>query len=142
MVTTHDKETIDPNKYVPAPWEEWIGFDLDGTLAKYDQFRGDEHIGDPIKKTVDLAIRFRDSGFKIKIVTARVSSDRSTNTITQQVRAIKKWCADNLGFIPEVTAEKDYMMMALFDDRAIRVERNEGEYTLPIEVHYMLEDID
>ena len=34
--------------------EKWIGFDLDGTLAEYDGWKGIEHIGKPIKPMCDL----------------------------------------------------------------------------------------
>ena len=27
----------------------WYGFDLDGTLAKYDGWKGIDHIGEPVK---------------------------------------------------------------------------------------------
>jgi len=32
----------------------WYGFDLDGTLAKYDKWEGIDHIGEPVKPMVDL----------------------------------------------------------------------------------------
>ena len=35
--------------------EGWIGFDLDGTLAKYDGWQGLDHIGEPIEAIVRLA---------------------------------------------------------------------------------------
>lgn len=31
----------------------WIGVDLDGTLAHYDHWRGETHIGPPIAPMVD-----------------------------------------------------------------------------------------
>jgi len=33
--------------------DQWIGVDLDGTLAKYGEWRGVEHIGEPIPPMVD-----------------------------------------------------------------------------------------
>ena len=39
---------------------------------------------------------------------------------------IRAWCAVNLGFIPEITHQKDYLMLALFDDRVVQVEPNTG----------------
>ena len=32
--------------------EEWVGFDLDGTLAKYDGWKGIDHIGEPVESVV------------------------------------------------------------------------------------------
>lgn len=53
--------------------EGWIGFDLDGTLAKYDGWQGLDHIGEPIEAMVRLAKKFHAEGKRIKILTARVA---------------------------------------------------------------------
>lgn len=50
----------------------WYGFDLDGTLAKYDGWKGFDHIGEPVKPMVDLIKRMHDEGKVVKILTARV----------------------------------------------------------------------
>lgn len=39
---------------------------------------------------------------------------------------IVDWCANHLGFIPEITHEKDHLMLMLFDDRVKQVVPNEG----------------
>lgn len=39
----------------------WIGVDLDGTLAKYDQWRGVQHIGDPVPLMVDRAVQVEEN---------------------------------------------------------------------------------
>lgn len=51
----------------------WYGFDLDGTLAKYDGWKGIDHIGEPVKPMVDLIKRMHDEGKVVKIMTARVA---------------------------------------------------------------------
>lgn len=51
----------------------WYGFDLDGTLAKYDGWRGIDHIGEPVKPMVDLIKRMHDEDKVVKIMTARVA---------------------------------------------------------------------
>ena len=43
-------------KYVDKS-KAWIGTDLDGTLAKYDGWKGWQHIGDPIPKMVERESR-------------------------------------------------------------------------------------
>lgn len=53
--------------------EGWVGFDLDGTLAKYDKWEGIDHIGEPIKPMVELIKRMHDEGKVVKIMTARVA---------------------------------------------------------------------
>ena len=39
-----------------AEHEHWHGFDLDGTLAKDDGWKGKDYIGDPIEKTREAKI--------------------------------------------------------------------------------------
>ena len=53
--------------------EEWVGFDLDGTLAKYDGWNGIDHIGEPVESVVLVAKLLHWLGKKIKILTARVA---------------------------------------------------------------------
>ena len=53
--------------------EGWYGFDLDGTLAKYDGWKGLDNIGEPIKPMVDLVKQMHAEGKVVKILTARVA---------------------------------------------------------------------
>ena len=111
--------------------EEWIGFDLDGTLAKYDGWKGVEHIGEPVTTMVVLAKLLRWLGKKIKILTARVAPRDDGEGGEKARRRVEQWCKDNLGFVPEITHEKDSSMIALFDDRAVAVEQNTGKIMGP-----------
>ena len=56
-----------------AEGKGWYGFDLDGTLAKYDGWKGIDHIGEPVKPMVELMKRMHDEGKVVKIMTARVT---------------------------------------------------------------------
>ena len=134
----------------------WYGFDLDGTLAKYDGWKGIDHIGEPVEPMVDLIRKMHDEGKIVKILTARVAPRedieiRPNPYPTDQAvydavgrdneeryrdiyRApkwiaryfISDWCLKNLGFLPEITHEKDYLMLELYDDRVKQVVPNEG----------------
>ena len=42
--------------------EKWTGFDLDGTLAEYDGWKGIEHVGKPIKPMCDLIKKLHSDG--------------------------------------------------------------------------------
>ena len=100
----------------------WVGFDLDGTLAQYDEWKGIHHIGEPIEPIVNIAKNMIKRGdFEVKIFTARVCDG-------QQVTAefIKDWTEkQGLGRL-EVTNAKDMNMVACFDDRSIQVMPNQG----------------
>lgn len=129
----------------------WWGFDLDGTLAKYDGWRGVDHVGEPVKPMVDLVKRMYDEGEAVKIMTARVAPRSAPekplpnpylanhwtvaepDVQTWTLRAewgprefIQEWCYRNLGFVPEIVHEKDHLMLGLFDDRVTQVEPNTG----------------
>ena len=134
----------------------WYGFDLDGTLAKYDKWDGIGHIGEPVEPMVDLIRKMHDEGKVVKILTARVAPRsnieiRSNPYPTDQAvydaigrdneeryrdiyRApkwtarefVSDWCLKNLGFIPEIVYQKDHLMLELYDDRVKQVVPNEG----------------
>lgn len=110
--------------------EGWIGVDLDGTLAEYDSWRGETHIGKPIPLMVERVRRWIAAGQKVKIVTARVSTgdgDRAQSTIAEIRGAIEKWCWHHIGAKLEVTCCKDFAMIQLWDDRCVQVMPNTGQ---------------
>lgn len=100
--------------------EEWIGVDLDGTLAKYTGWKGAAKIGEPIPAMVKRIRRWVGHGKKVKLFTARADDEKSVN-------AIKKWLKDHELPDLEVTNLKDQHMTELWDDRAVAVEKNTGK---------------
>lgn len=106
----------------------WVGFDLDGTLAVYDGWKGIDHIGKPIAPVVAYANSLRAEGIEIRIVTARCQEGDVA------FGPIVKWCEEvfgkdcNIG----ITDRKDFNMVALVDDRAITVEKNTGKFLTPV----------
>lgn len=136
--------------------KKWIAVDLDGTLAHSESGHGIDTIGAPIEPMVERVKRWVAGGADVRIFTARAWSPqpricgfRGPNVISacrttdprvsslcpacvriQQIEMIEIWCADNLGFILPITCEKDPSMGELWDDRAVAVERNTGDYKL------------
>jgi len=111
--------------------EPWIGVDLDGTLATIDKWIGPNHIGDPIIPMVRRVKEMHAQGIRIKIFTARVSPtfQRAVGLMEGRciIPKIKVWCEQHLGFIPEITSEKDHLMVELWDDISlVNIERNTG----------------
>ena len=109
--------------------EKWYGFDIDGTIADNSAHTfGMGKIGKPVKPMCDLMKKLHAQGRCVKIFTARLSDVGSDPSSQQAVKEhIWKWCDENLGFRPEITDRKDYMMECLYDDRAKQVVRNTGE---------------
>jgi hypothetical protein len=102
----------------------WIGVDLDGTLAKYDHWRGSAHIGEPILPIVNLVKNWVAEGREVRIYTARVSGSPEEVAVAQPV--IEAWAEEVIGTRLAVTCKKDYGMIFCVDDRAKQVIPNTG----------------
>jgi hypothetical protein len=102
----------------------WVGVDLDGTLAEYHGWQGAGHIGDPIPEMMKKVKKWLADGNEVKIFTARVSSKNPDRE--EAMEAIKKWSRIYIGRELDITAEKDYGMIELWDDRCIQVVPNTG----------------
>lgn len=106
------------------PWRRgWRGVDLDATLAFYDHWRGDEHIGAPIEPMVQLVKGWLRDGWDVRIFTARVCDPTTSGHNTN---LINKWSLANVGRQLPVTNRKDWLMVDMWDDRCVPVEANTG----------------
>ena len=102
----------------------WIGVDLDGTLAQYDEWEGPGHIGEVIEP---MAIRVRAwmaAHRRVKIMTARAATEMNIPPIQEWL--IKNEFVWECGSPLEITDKKDYQMIQLWDDRAVEVIHNTG----------------
>uniref|UniRef100_A0A6M3LPU0 Polynucleotide kinase n=1 Tax=viral metagenome TaxID=1070528 RepID=A0A6M3LPU0_9ZZZZ len=97
----------------------WIGVDLDGTLAEYHRWVAANHIGEPIPKMMARVKEWLAEGKRIKIFTARAG-------IPEQTAPIGPWLKKHGLPDLEITNVKDFKMIALWDDRCVRVEPNTG----------------
>jgi len=106
----------------------WWAVDLDGTLAFYDGYKG-EVIGAPIPKMIDRVKRWISKGRTVKIMTARVGKhpDSTEDDVSRIRKMIEDWTEEHIGTRLEVTNEKDYKMIELWDDRCVQVIPNTGE---------------
>lgn len=102
----------------------WIGVDLDGTLAEYDEWSGPEHIGDPVEKMAERVRAWMAAGRRVKIMTARAS--REENIIPIQNWLLQHGFVWEGGVPLEITNVKDFQMIQLWDDRAVQVIPNTG----------------
>ena len=100
----------------------WIGVDLDGTLARYDGWVGPEYIGKPIAPMVARILTWLGCGIEVRIVTAR-----AYRADPAEISLIQDWTEEHIGHRLAVTCTKDYGMIQLWDDRAVRVVENTGE---------------
>lgn len=103
----------------------WIGVDLDATLAQFDRWRGECHIGEPVESMVALVKAYLAKDIEVRIFTARVG-DKDLAERHDIEEAIGDWCEKHIGKRLRVTAEKDLRMIVLYDDRCIQVEPNTG----------------
>lgn len=108
----------------------WIGVDLDGTLAEYNGWIDELHIGAPIPRMITLVKEWIKDGKEVRIFTARVcdtpDSENKVRDVDLVRKVIQNWCEEHIGVRLPVTNVKDYGMIELWDDRAVRVVKNEG----------------
>lgn len=103
----------------------WIGVDLDGTLAHYDGWKGEAHVGEPIPAMVERVKGWLAAGREVRIFTARAGCP---SDMLEAVEApIKAWCVEHLGQELPITNVKDFGMVELWDDRCVQVVPNTGE---------------
>ena len=105
----------------------WIGVDLDGTLAHYDGWRGESHIGEPKTKMVQRIQAWLETGQEVRIFTARVAPPLSPEEQSIVAGFIERWCMLHIGMPLPVTCVKDRSCVQIWDDRAVRVVANTGE---------------
>lgn len=99
----------------------WIGVDLDGTLALHAGWAGPRHIGAPVPAMLARVCRWLDAGHRVKIMTARASNPAC-------IPPVRAWLVRvGLPHDLEITCTKDFLMIELWDDRAIQVCANRGE---------------
>jgi hypothetical protein len=122
----------------------WIGVDLDGTIAKYDGWKGPAHIGDPIPAMVERVRAWLAAGAEVRVMTARMSTG-SRHERDAVAAAIAAWTLKHIGVELEATCVKDYAMIELWDDRAVGVEPNTGrtlaEVAMAKGAHSAMEDV-
>lgn len=118
-------------------WEkmpEWIGVDLDGTLADFSEgWQGMDHIGKPLWPMVNRVKGWLAEGMLVKILTARANTAAA-------IPPIKKWLVEEAG-LPEleVTNVKGHHMKELWDDRCRQMVPNTGEPVISDSMQELLE---
>lgn len=106
-------------RYPKYPRKGWIGVDLDGTLAASGPTLDYLGIGEPVPHMLHRVQHWLRTGRTVKIFTSRAKEPL-------EIRQIHKWCERHGLPALEVTCEKDHAMIALWDDRAVGVVRNQG----------------
>ncbi len=115
----------------------WIAVDLDGTLAEYGGWVGETHIGEPVPAMALRVRKWLAEGREVRIFTARVYDgvtivgDKARLSADDIRAAIQDWTEKHFGVRLPVTNVKDFGMVELWDDRAVRVKANEGEPCCP-----------
>lgn len=109
--------------------DKWLAVDLDGTLAAYNGWSGEDHIGDivlPIAEGIKQRVR---DGWKVAIFTARLSGN--PDEAAHAERVIWQWVEKHKmsGYIVGITATKHKHFREFWDDRAIAVIKNQGIFT-------------
>ena len=104
-----------------------IAVDLDGTLAHYDGWKGIEHIGPVIPEVANAMELAQAEGAEVHLFTARVSDPEDAAEAHQ---VISKWAEANHFNFASITAVKHKFFTEFWDDRAIQVIKNTGEFVM------------
>ena len=104
-----------------------IACDLDGTLAEYDGWKGVGHIGAIIPSVANAILLAKKEGADIWIFTARVSDPKDAE---EAGNAIVAYLNENGIPFDGLTAIKHKFFSEFWDDRAIQVIKNTGEFVL------------
>lgn len=118
---------------------QYYAVDLDGTLAKHGVSWPPNppwEIGEPIEPMVKLVQSWIAKGIRVKICTARLAN-LPISHLTLETKNIQDWAEKHIGYRLEVTCQKDFNMIALYDDRAIQVQLDTGRLV----VQELLKDI-
>jgi hypothetical protein len=109
---------------MPPHKDDWIGVDLDRTLAVRKSGDRLDMIGSPIPEMVSRVKTWLAKDRNVKIFTARVNPIHAD--WRDQERLIHVWCLSIFGVVLPVTCMKDHRMLELWDDLAVSVEENTG----------------
>ena len=88
---TNGLPMTDENKFgEEAESSQWIGVDLDGTLAEAEPWKGFDHIGKPVPMMMKRLKIWLDMGYRVKIVTARAQNPEFA------MPPIREWLRKNM----------------------------------------------
>lgn len=129
MTGNHAHNRLRPD--TPINQRKWIGVDFDGTLSKDNAWRDDPYsVGDPVPLMVKRVKEWLAQGFEVRMLTARLSPLSHTSEVPRDMArmraALDAWCLEHLGQTIPLTNAKDGLMDVLWDDRAVRVKRDQG----------------
>lgn len=106
---------------------KWVGVDLDGTLAYYEEWIDEYHIGEPVPAMIDKVKKHLAAGDEVRIFTARIAGNRQGISPEQTTQLIQDWCEKHIGLRLPVTCIKDFGMEVLYDDRCVQIIKNTGK---------------
>lgn len=98
---------------------EWIGVDLDKTLAFHEPGTGASAIGHPVPSMIRRVRDWLKAGKRVKIFTARAHDPK-------QIPVVQDWLVKHGLPKLEVTNIKDPLMSAIYDDKAVGIHPNTG----------------
>lgn len=109
-----------------------IGVDFDGTMARYDGWKGPEDVGEPVAEMVRKMKDAMKQGVKFWIFTARANPGgheyKDSLDATVSIVAIAQWSMRVFGELLPITHEKNPLWQEIWDDRGRQVIENTGVF--------------
>jgi len=107
-----------------------VCLDFDGVLAYYTEWKGEDHIGEPIEEGIKLARKLYDAGCYIIISTCRTNKTMNSKTgvdTKQMIERIIVWLAEHMVPYHELAIDLGKPWAhAYVDDRAVHFKPNKG----------------
>jgi hypothetical protein len=120
QLETNTAELLTPRHHLNLTVNGWMGVELDGVLAHYENSQSLDKIGEPIPKMLQRVQQWLMTGMDVRLFTARASDPR-------QIPLMKRWLETYKLQEMKITCEKDFAMSQFWDDRSVHVVSNTGE---------------
>lgn len=121
QLETNTAELLTPKKHLNLAVNGWMGVELDGVLAHYEDGQSLQTIGEPISKMRMRVQQWLMAGIDVRLFTARA-------TDSGQLPVIQHWLKEQGLDAMKITCEKNFAMSQFWDDRAVHVITNTGEF--------------
>lgn len=106
-----------------------IGVDLDGTMAHYNGWAGEDHIGEPIEAVCARVRAALMAGMDVWVFTARMSHPERIPGRCESV--VAQWTLRVFGRVLPVTGMKRIEFDEIWDGKAVGVGSNTGVGYVP-----------
>lgn len=117
--------------------------DFDGTISSHKSIDLNDYdpgkVGAPIERMIRRIKAWLAEGIEVVILTARVHPCHGEENIQKSREAIRNFCIEHIGQELNITCEKSPKFDEIWDDKAVRVDVDEGTISNQLEVEDIID---